>query len=69
MDILKHAIEVEGNASKLACALGVKPNVVNNWKMRNKLPQPWQIALQLKYGQRTSAATDRLTTEPAAAGA
>jgi hypothetical protein len=52
MDILKHAIEVEGNASKLARALGVEPNVVNNWKMRNKLPQPWQIALQLKYGKR-----------------
>lgn len=56
MEILEHAIKVEGNASKLARALGVEPNVVNNWKLRNKLPPPWQIALQLKYGKRKAPA-------------
>jgi hypothetical protein len=79
MEILNRAIEIEGGVGKLAVALGVAPNVVSNWRMRNELPRPWQIALDLKYAKRmpggaakgtrkAKAATPQPTTEPAAAG-
>ena len=79
MEILNRAIEIEGGVGKLAVALGVAPNVVSNWRMRNELPRPWQIALDLKYSKRmpsgakgtrkAKATTPHPTTEPAAAGA
>lgn len=52
MDILKHAIQVEGGVGKLARALGVEQNVVSNWLYREKLPKPWQMTLSLKYAKR-----------------
>ena len=77
MEILNRAIEIEGGVGKLAVALGVAPNVVSNWRMRNELPRPWQIALNLKYAKRMpggakgtskAKATIPTPTEPAAAG-
>ena len=77
MEILKRAIEIEGGVGKLAVALGVAPNVVSNWRMRNELPRPWQIALDLKYAKRVPGAGSKTSrkvkatpqpTEPAAAG-
>jgi CRISPR/Cas system CMR-associated protein Cmr3 (group 5 of RAMP superfamily) len=52
MNILKHAIEVEGGVGNLANALGVRQNVVSNWLYRKKLPKPWTIALTVMYARR-----------------
>lgn len=53
MDILNHAILVEGGVSKLARALGVRPNVVSNWRLeKRELPHSWRVALTAKYGKR-----------------
>lgn len=51
MDILKTAIEVEGGVGKLADALGIKQNVVSNWRARG-LPKPWDYVLRLKYADK-----------------
>lgn len=48
MDILKTAIDAEGGVGKLAAMLGVRQNVVSNWRARG-LPRPWDFALRLKY--------------------
>lgn len=52
MDILNHAILVEGGISRLARALGLEPNVVSNWLYRKTLPKSWEMALSLKYSKR-----------------
>ena len=48
MNILEIAIKTEGSVSGLAKTLGIKQNVVSNWRKRG-LPKPWDIALTLKY--------------------
>jgi len=52
MDILKHAIQVEGGVSNLARALGVEQNVVSNWLYRDKVPRPWLMVLEQRYSRR-----------------
>lgn len=53
MDILEHAIQLEGGVSKLARALGVRPNVVSNWRLeKRELPHAWRVALTAKYSKR-----------------
>ena len=49
MNILQVAIETEGGVGKLAAALGLRQNVVSNWRMRG-LPKAWAQVLWLKYG-------------------
>lgn len=49
MEILEAAIKREGGVGKLATALGLRHNVVSNWRNR-KLPKSWEVALGLKYG-------------------
>lgn len=65
MDILQKAIEAERGVSRLADALGVRQNVVSNWKSRG-LPKPWQKVLELKYDKQ---APKRRKPTPAAVGA
>ncbi len=50
MSILDTAIQAEGGVGKLAHALGVRQNVVSNWRKR-RLPRPWQLLLTQKYGE------------------
>lgn len=52
MDILNHALLIEGSIEKLAKALGIERNVIGNWRYRKEIPLPWQIALHAKYGKR-----------------
>ena len=55
MKILEIAIKAEGSVSGLAKTLGIKQNVVSNWRKRG-LPKPWDIALSLKYASFTKEA-------------
>lgn len=48
MDILQAAIQAEDGVGKLASALGVRQNVVSNWRSRG-LPKAWEHVLRLKY--------------------
>ena len=48
MNILEIAIKTEGGVNALAKTLGIKQNVVSNWRKRG-LPKPWEVALTLKY--------------------
>lgn len=48
-EILEKALAIEGGVGRLADALGVRQNVVSNWKARG-LPYAWQVALKAKYG-------------------
>lgn len=68
MDILQTAIQVEGGVGKLADALGIRQNVVSNWRSRG-LPKPWAHLLQLKYVQELAQApvsVDQPATETVA---
>ncbi len=55
MSILEQAIQRAGSVGKLAQALGVRQNVVSNWRARG-LPRPWELVLDLKYGKQTQGA-------------
>lgn len=64
MDILQTAIHAEGGVGKLADALGIRQNVVSNWRSRG-LPKPWAHLLRLKYAQELAQAP-ATTAQPAA---
>ena len=51
-NILDLSIKQAGGVGKLAQSLGVRQNVVSNWKTRNKLPLPWKLVLEHRYGER-----------------
>lgn len=51
MEILQTAISVEGGISKLAQAIGTRPNVISNWNQRG-VPKGWQKLLEHKYARR-----------------
>lgn len=51
MQILQHAIDTAGGVGKLAKELGVRQNVISNWKARERLPIAWSQLLELKYGK------------------
>ena len=55
MNTLEHAIKTTGGVSKLADALGIRQNVVSNWRARNRLPTSWEKLLLLKYPMAVSA--------------
>lgn len=52
MNILDFAIESAGGVCKLARSLGVKQNVVSNWRLRGRVPAGWLTVLTMKYGKR-----------------
>jgi hypothetical protein len=70
MDILQTAIQAEGGVGKLADALGIRQNVVSNWRSRG-LPKPWAHLLRLKYAPELAqapatiaqAATENVATQ------
>lgn len=49
MDILDKAIAIEKGVNRLADALGVRQNVISNWKAR-RVPLPWVLVLTERYG-------------------
>ena len=59
MEILDIAIEAARGVGKLADALGVKQNVVSNWRLRQKLPKPWDMVLRKKYARAIKAAQQK----------
>lgn len=57
METLEHAIKVTGGVTKLADDLGVRQNVVSNWRTRGRLPKAWDKLLRLKYPEPSPSAT------------
>lgn len=55
MKILDIAIQAEGGVTKLANAIGEKPNAVSNWRKRG-VPKAWGIVLATKYKKQLKAA-------------
>ncbi len=50
MKALTKAIEVAGGVGKLAAALGIKQNVVSNWRARSKAPADRCLAIEAATG-------------------
>ena len=50
MTILDTAISREGGVGKLATALGIRQSRVSNWRSRQRIPEGWERALLLRYG-------------------
>ncbi len=46
MDALTRAIESAGGVGKLASAIGLKQNVVGNWRLRGQVPAQHCIAIE-----------------------
>ena len=65
MNILDIAIQNAGGVCKLASALGVKQNVVSNWRARG-LPKPWEMVLDMRYASKAPATTDQAVKVDAA---
>ena len=55
MEILQTAITAEGSVSKLAQAIGTRPNVISNWHTRG-VPKGWAKLLEHKYARRRKPA-------------
>jgi hypothetical protein len=64
MEILQTAISAEGGISKLAQAIGTRPNVISNWHSRG-VPKGWQKLLEHKYSRRKKP---KQATAPAVIG-
>lgn len=47
-NLLETAISKSGGVGKLADSLGIRQNVVSNWRARG-LPKPWAVVLELKF--------------------
>ena len=50
MNPLDRAIEVVGGVGKLADAIGLKSNVVSNWRLREQVPAERCIAIEQATG-------------------
>ncbi len=59
MNILDHAITAAGGVTNLAKELGVRQNVVSNWRLRKRVPLPWQRILLTEYSGKKPAAKQR----------
>lgn len=46
MNPLDRAIDKAGGVSKLADAIGLKPNVVSNWRLRKQVPAERCVAIE-----------------------
>jgi len=49
MNILEKAIQHAGSVNKLAESIGVRQNVISNWRARKKVPPGWEQLLKIKY--------------------
>ena len=49
METLDHAINAAGGITRLAEKLGIRPNVISNWRMRNSVPRAWEMVLQSRF--------------------
>lgn len=52
MSALDTAIQKAGGPSKLSSAIGVRPNVVTNWRLRNNVPEEHCPAVEQATGVR-----------------
>lgn len=52
MSALDTAIQKAGGPSKLSFAIGVRPNVVTNWRLRNNVPEEHCPAVEQATGVR-----------------
>jgi len=52
MDALNTAIQTAGGVTKLADILGVRQNVVSNWRMREQVPEEYCAAIEIATGVR-----------------
>lgn len=50
MDALSKAIETMGGVGKLAATLGVRQNVVSNWRLRGQPPAERCLAIEQATG-------------------
>lgn len=57
---LNDAISNIGGVSALASAVGVSPQVVNNWRLRGQVPAKWCMAVE----SATKAAVTRYELRP-----
>ena len=60
MDALNKAISTAGGVGKLAGSIGLKQNVVGNWKLRGKVPA--QHCIQIEFA--TNGAVTRHDLRP-----
>lgn len=60
MNPLDLAIEAAGGIVKLATAIGLRPNVVGNWKLRGQVPAERCLAIE----QATAGAVTRHDLRP-----
>lgn len=49
METLEHAITAAGGVGKLAEKLGIKPNVISNWRLRKSIPRGWELVLRDRF--------------------
>jgi len=56
MEVLNIAIQEAKSVGNLAKALGVKQNVISNWRLRKSVPKPWLMVLERKYAKAIKAA-------------
>lgn len=52
METLEIAITAAGGVGKLAEKLGIKPNVISNWRLRNSIPRGWELVLRDRFGRK-----------------
>jgi DNA-binding transcriptional regulator YdaS (Cro superfamily) len=50
MNPLDRAIEAVGGVVKLAALIGLKPNVVSNWRLRGQVPADRCLAIESATG-------------------
>lgn len=51
MDALEKAISTFGTVSAMASAIGVKPNVIGNWRLRKQVPAEHCRAIEAATGR------------------
>ncbi len=49
METLEIAIQSAGGVGRLAEKLGIKANVVSNWRLRNSVPRGWELVLMDRF--------------------
>ncbi len=49
METLEIAIQYAGGVGRLAEKLGIKANVISNWRLRNSVPRAWELVLTDRF--------------------
>lgn len=52
METLEIAITAAGGVGKLAEKLGIKANVISNWRMRKSIPRGWELVLRDRFARK-----------------